>query len=73
MLSDVSYSIDAQAKLAYVSGKIDKELLLKLLAKAKTHALTHQINYGIDLPKPTSEPLMVTKLQISLGSIVFFH
>ena len=45
-LSDVSYSIDAQAKLAHVSGKIDKELLLKLLAKAKTHVLTHQINYA---------------------------
>ncbi|WRX29581.1 hypothetical protein QQP08_022068 [Theobroma cacao] len=65
-IQDVSYTIDAQAKLAHVSGKIDKELLLKLLAKAKTHALTHQINYGIDLPKPVSEPIMVTKLHISL-------
>ncbi|XVF03719.1 hypothetical protein REPUB_Repub05bG0017900 [Reevesia pubescens] len=57
-IQDVSYSIDAQAKFAYVSGKIGKELLLNLLAKAKTHAFTHQINYGIHLPKPTSEPMM---------------
>ncbi|EOY12162.1 Uncharacterized protein TCM_030746 [Theobroma cacao] len=63
-IQDVSYTIDAQAKLAHVSGKIDKELLLKLLAKAKTHALTHQINYGIDLPKPVSEPIMKSVLLV---------
>ncbi|KAK5844820.1 hypothetical protein PVK06_000961 [Gossypium arboreum] len=63
-IQDVSYSIDTQTKFAYVSGEIDKELLLKLLAKAKTHAFTHQINYGISLPKHTSEPTMTCVLLV---------
>ncbi|KAK8313164.1 hypothetical protein V6Z12_D01G090700 [Gossypium hirsutum] len=63
-IQDVSYSIDTQTKFAYVSGEIDKELLLKLLAKAKTHAFTHQINYGINLPKHTSEPTMTCVLLV---------
>ncbi|KAK8622968.1 hypothetical protein V6N13_117865 [Hibiscus sabdariffa] len=58
-LADVSYSIDAQTKLARVSGKIGKALLLKSLQKSNTHASTYQINYGIDLPEHKSEPIMV--------------
>ncbi|KAL4309820.1 hypothetical protein GQ457_01G006730 [Hibiscus cannabinus] len=58
-IKDVSYSIDAQTKLARVSGKIGKALLLKSLQNSNTHASTYQINYGIDLPEHKSEPIMV--------------
>ncbi|XVF70790.1 hypothetical protein PTKIN_Ptkin11bG0190100 [Pterospermum kingtungense] len=57
-IQDVTYSIDTQAKVAHVSGKIEIGLMLKLLAKSSEHVLTHQINYGIHLPKPISKPMM---------------
>ncbi|KAK8602803.1 hypothetical protein V6N13_085005 [Hibiscus sabdariffa] len=58
-IKDVSYSIDAQTKFARISGNIDKALLLKSLQKSNKHASTYQINYGINLPEHTSEPMMV--------------
>ncbi|KAJ4851209.1 hypothetical protein Tsubulata_032758 [Turnera subulata] len=37
-INGVSYSIDAEAGMAYITGRVDSENLLKKLAKVKKHA-----------------------------------
>lgn len=46
MLIGVSYSIDAEQGIAYISGKIDAGKLLKMLAKSQKYAEVCWINSG---------------------------
>ncbi|CAB4298153.1 unnamed protein product [Prunus armeniaca] len=45
-IKGVSYTIDAQAGIAHVSGTIDPDTLMKLLAQSRKHAELLRVNSG---------------------------
>ncbi|XP_010433456.1 PREDICTED: uncharacterized protein LOC104717565 [Camelina sativa] len=59
-IPDVTYMIDAAMGLAYVSGKINPEIILKI-RKCKKHVQLIQIDYGHNLtPRSSSYYLPTT-------------
>ena len=47
---DVSYSIDAQQGLAYISGKVEPHNILRMLGKAGKHVRLSHVHYGNQTP-----------------------